>query len=86
MLVLTRKSGEELVINDNIRVKVVAVHGRRVRLGITAPDEVPVQRLELFHALSPAENGSTSARAESETTTVPARERTRKAVGASRDG
>ena len=33
MLVLSRRIGEEIVIADNIRVKVVAVHGNRVRLG-----------------------------------------------------
>jgi carbon storage regulator len=47
MLVLTRRIGEEIVIADNIRVKVVAVHGNRVRLGIVAPQEVTVHREEI---------------------------------------
>ena len=47
MLVLTRKLGEEIVIGDNIRVKVVAVQSDRVRLGIAAPRSVPVDRLEV---------------------------------------
>jgi len=47
MLVLTRKVGEEIVIGDEVRVKVVAVHGDRVRLGIDAPRTVPVDRLEI---------------------------------------
>ena len=47
MLVLSRKPGEELVIGDNIRLTVVAIRGNKVRLGITAPVEVPVRRLEL---------------------------------------
>ena len=47
MLVLSRRIGEEIVIADNIRVKVVAVHGNRVRLGIVAPQEVTVHREEI---------------------------------------
>ncbi len=48
MLVLTRRIGEDIVIAGNIRVTVVAVNGRKVRLGITAPSSVPVARLELL--------------------------------------
>jgi carbon storage regulator len=47
MLVLTRKLGEEIVIGQDIRVKVVSVQGDRVRLGIEAPRSVPVDRLEV---------------------------------------
>ena len=47
MLVLSRRVGEEIVINDNIRVTVVAVHGDRVRLGIVAPRDVAVDRSEV---------------------------------------
>jgi carbon storage regulator len=47
MLVLTRRVGEEIVIADNIRIKVVAVSGQRIRLGITAPTSVHVARAEL---------------------------------------
>jgi carbon storage regulator len=48
MLVLTRRSGESIVIADNIQVRVVAVNGNRVRLGITAPASVSVARSELL--------------------------------------
>jgi carbon storage regulator len=47
MLVLSRKIGEEIVIAGHIRVKVVAVQGNRVRLGIIAPEEVTVHREEI---------------------------------------
>lgn len=47
MLVLSRRPGEEIVINNNIRVTVVAVKGDRVRIGISAPAEVPVDRAEI---------------------------------------
>jgi carbon storage regulator len=47
MLVLCRKLGEEIVIGDNIRLAVVAIHGNHVRLGITAPQDVSIRREEL---------------------------------------
>jgi carbon storage regulator len=48
MLVLSRKVGEEIVINDNIRVTVLAIRANQVRLGITAPGDVPIYREELL--------------------------------------
>jgi carbon storage regulator len=47
MLVLSRKVGDEIVINGNIRVTIVAMKGDRVRVGVTAPPEVPVDRAEI---------------------------------------
>lgn len=47
MLVLTRRVGEFIVINGNIRVAVVALSGNRVRLGIEAPTTIGIQREEL---------------------------------------
>ena len=48
MLVLTRKVGEKIVIDNNIVVEVLEVHGQRVRLGIAAPPEVAIAREELL--------------------------------------
>jgi carbon storage regulator CsrA len=48
MLVLTRKTGEKVVIGDDITVTVVAVTGNRVRVSIDAPDQVPILRAELL--------------------------------------
>ena len=47
MLVLSRKVGQELVINGNIRITVSRISGSRVTLGISAPDEVRIVRGEL---------------------------------------
>jgi carbon storage regulator len=47
MLVLSRKAGEKIVINGNITISVVSVIGNRVKLGIEAPDDVPILRGEL---------------------------------------
>jgi carbon storage regulator len=47
MLVLARRIGEQIVIDGNIRLTVVAVKGNQVRLGIAAPPEIIVDRKEV---------------------------------------
>ncbi|MDR3634384.1 MAG: carbon storage regulator [Isosphaeraceae bacterium] len=47
MLVLSRKKNEVIVIDRNIRVTVVKIVGNKVRLGIEAPRQVSVDRLEV---------------------------------------
>lgn len=47
MLVLTRKAGEKIVINDNIVVTLLSTEPGKVRLGIEAPKDVPIARSEL---------------------------------------
>ena len=47
MLVLTRKVNETIIINSDIRIKVVAIRGNHVRLGIEAPESVTILREEL---------------------------------------
>jgi carbon storage regulator len=51
MLVLTRKVGERIVIGENIEITVVQVRGGKVRLGITAPREIPIHRKEVHQRL-----------------------------------
>lgn len=51
MLVLARERGEQILIGDDIVITVVAIQGDRVRLGITAPREVPVHRREVYEAI-----------------------------------
>jgi carbon storage regulator len=48
MLVLTRRVGEVIVINDDIRVTIASVRGDRVRIGISAPKFVQVDREEVY--------------------------------------
>jgi carbon storage regulator len=48
VLVLTRKSGESIVIGDDIEVTVLSNNGTKVRLGIQAPAEVSVHRTEIY--------------------------------------
>jgi carbon storage regulator len=47
MLVLTRRANYGIVIGGKIRVTVVAIEGNKVRLGVTAPDAVRVDRQEV---------------------------------------
>lgn len=50
MLVLTRREGESLVIDGNIKVTVLSVKGGQVRVGIEAPQDIPIHRQELLEA------------------------------------
>ena len=47
MLVLTRKIGEEIIIDEEIRVTILDIRENQVRLGITAPRETTVDRREI---------------------------------------
>ena len=55
MLVITRKPGDRICLGDDITVTVLDVVGSTVRLGIDAPDEIPVYRHEIWEAIE-AEN------------------------------
>ncbi|MCI5821433.1 MAG: carbon storage regulator CsrA, partial [Lachnospiraceae bacterium] len=48
MLALTRKKGESLVINNNIEVTVLEIRGDQVKIGISAPKDVPIYRKEVY--------------------------------------
>jgi len=51
MLILSRKSGESIVIDGRIRVKIVRVEGDVVKVGIEAPSDVPVHRQEVYEEI-----------------------------------
>jgi carbon storage regulator len=48
MLVLTRKTDQSIMIGDEIEVSVLAVSRDKIRLGITAPRDIPVFRKEVY--------------------------------------
>lgn len=48
MLVLTRRRGESIYINDDIKITIVAVNNGKVRIGIEAPKEVIIKREEIY--------------------------------------
>lgn len=51
MLILTRRTGESVMIGDEITLTVLGVKGNQVRLGIKAPKSVPVHREEIFERI-----------------------------------
>lgn len=55
MLVLTRRPDESLIIDDKIIVKVLAVDGDKIKLGIEAPREIAIFRSELYEAVKEQE-------------------------------
>ncbi|MFG6369412.1 MAG: carbon storage regulator CsrA [Lachnospiraceae bacterium] len=48
MLALSRKKGEALMINNDIEITVLDIKGEQVKIGISAPKEVPVYRKEVY--------------------------------------
>ena len=51
MLVLSRKTNESIIIGDDIVITVAEIRGDKVRIGITAPKDVPVHRREVYEAM-----------------------------------
>ncbi|MCQ2518568.1 MAG: carbon storage regulator CsrA [Lachnospiraceae bacterium] len=58
MLALSRKKNEAIVINNNVEITVLEVKGEQVKLGITAPKEVPVYRKEVYVQIQEANKES----------------------------
>ena len=48
MLSLTIKKGEALVINNNIEITVLEIRGDQIKIGISAPKDVPIYRKEVY--------------------------------------
>ncbi len=48
MLILSRRIGERIMINENISFQIIEIKGSQVRLGIDAPKDVSVHREEIF--------------------------------------
>ena len=69
MLTLTRKVGQKIRIGDHIEIVVREIRGRQVRLGISAPQGLPVYREELYQQI--AQEGA-AGKAEGETSEAPA--------------
>jgi carbon storage regulator len=51
MLVLTRKKNESIMIGDSIEIKVLAVEGEQIKLGIIAPKHIDMYRKEIYIAI-----------------------------------
>lgn len=57
MLVLTRRTKQSIMIGDDIELSVLSVSGEKVRIGIDAPDDVPVFRTEVYERIAGERRG-----------------------------
>ncbi|WP_336990201.1 carbon storage regulator CsrA [Bacillus infantis] len=64
MLVLTRKTKESIMLNDDIEITIVSIDGDQVKLGINAPKNVEIHRKEVY--LSIQQENSSATKTESE--------------------
>ncbi|EMA4783677.1 carbon storage regulator CsrA [Providencia alcalifaciens] len=60
MLILTRRINEEVMIGDDIKIRILGVKGNQVRIGIAAPENVSVHREEIYQRIL-AEKSNTTA-------------------------
>ena len=60
MLALSRKKNEALIVNNNIEITVLEIRGEQVKLGISAPKEVPVYRKEVYAQIQEANQEAVS--------------------------
>ena len=65
MLVLTRKLGESITIDDNIKIRIEKIRGKQVRLGIEAPRETRIYREEVYQAIKSQNEDASLAQADS---------------------
>ena len=61
MLALTRKKGEALVLNNNIEVTILEIRGDQVKIGVSAPKEVPIYRKEVYMQIQEANKEAVNA-------------------------
>lgn len=55
MLILTRRAGETVMIGNDITVTILGTKGNQVRVGVTAPKELPIHRAEIYEQIKRAE-------------------------------
>ena len=61
MLILTRRTQETVMIGDNVSITVLGTKGNQVRLGVAAPKDVPVHRLEIWERVQEEQQGQPGA-------------------------
>ncbi len=61
MLALSRKKNEAIIVNNNIEITILEVKGDQVKIGVTAPKEVPIYRKEVYVQIQEANQDSVRA-------------------------
>ncbi|TGY95144.1 carbon storage regulator CsrA [Petralouisia muris] len=61
MLALTRKKGESIILNNDIEISILELRGDQVKIGISAPKEVPVYRKEVYLQIQKENEAASSA-------------------------
>lgn len=59
MLALSRKKNEAIIVNNNVEITILEIKGDQVKLGISAPREVPVYRKEVYVQIQEANKSAT---------------------------
>ena len=59
MLALSRKKNEAIVVNNNVEITILEIKGDQVKLGISAPREVPVYRKEVYVQIQESNKAAT---------------------------
>lgn len=60
MLALSRKKNEALIINNNVEITILEIKGEQVKIGITAPKDVPIYRKEVYAQIQDANKEAVS--------------------------
>ncbi|MEQ4765161.1 carbon storage regulator CsrA [Providencia rettgeri] len=62
MLILTRRVSEEVMIGDDIKIKILGVKGNQVRIGVAAPEDVSVHREEIYQRVLAERNNASASK------------------------
>ena len=60
MLALSRKKNEAIIVNNNVEITILEVKGDQVKIGITAPKDVPIYRKEVYTQIQDANKEAVS--------------------------
>lgn len=61
MLALTRKKGESIIVDNDIEISILELRGDQVKIGITAPKQVPIYRKEVYLQIQKENEAAVSA-------------------------
>lgn len=67
MLILSRRSGESIIVDEKVTLTVLSIKGRQVRIGIDAPDDISVHREEIYQKIKAGESTGLKSAGDSDT-------------------